>query len=190
MALNPFLCLVQTDKASLLAEVIEHVKELKRQTAAVLDASERVHTSASQQQQFRLPPTSWRWRRQSTARDDSSCARRCAARIERASSRTSPARRAEIATLGGRIRNVLLITADDDDEGQADRDDDAEGDDDDGWRCAAAAPPHRRHELVASVQEALRGVMGRKAASSDASSSSGNLKRQRVSGGSHDRGSL
>jgi hypothetical protein len=28
---------LQTDKASLLAEVIEHVKELKRQTSVVLD---------------------------------------------------------------------------------------------------------------------------------------------------------
>ena len=54
---------LQTDKASLLAEVIEHVKELKRQTSAVLGAAgeggggEEASASASAARQHLLLPT-------------------------------------------------------------------------------------------------------------------------------------
>ena len=108
------------------------------------------------------------------------------------------ARRAEIATLGGRVRNVLLITTADDGEDEEGDDgeegDGGDGDDDAADGCGArASSHHRRHELVASIQEALRGVMDRKTASSDTSSSSGggggSIKRQRMSG-AHEQGSL
>lgn len=118
------------------------------------------------------------------------------------------ARRAEIATLGGRVRNVLLITAaagDDDEEeeghhqggeGGDDHDDtagDNAGGEHDGEEQRGSSFHHRRRELVASIEEALRGVMDQKTANSgDTSSSSGgggSIKRQRMSG-AHEQGSL
>jgi hypothetical protein len=202
---------LQTDKASLLAEVIEHVKELKRQTSAVLGAAgegDGGEEAAARQHLLLLPTESDELAvdagedgegrlvvRASLCCEDRAglipdIARALAALRLRA-------RRAEIATLGGRVRNVLLITtADDDEEGQGQGDDD--NDDDDGGDaaaadgCARASSHHRRHELVASIQEALRGVMDRKTASSDTSSSSGgggSIKRQRMSG-AHEQGSL
>jgi hypothetical protein len=205
MALNPFLCLVQTDKASLLAEVIEHVKELKRQTSAVLDVAEREDASASQQQQFRHLPTeadelaveaAEGGEGRPVVRASLCCEDRAGLIPDIARALTAlrlRARRAEIATLGGRVRKVLLITADEEEEDEQGEGNDVNGEGgDDG--CAGAATSHRRHELVASVQEALRGVMDRKAASSDDAPSSsgggsGGLKRQRMSGGAHE-GSL
>lgn len=184
----------QTDKASLLAEVIEHVKELKRQTSAVLD-----HQREQQPQQHLLhhllPTESDELAVEAVAEDGegrlvvraSLCCEDRAGLIPDIARALAAlrlrARRAEIATLGGRVRNVLLITA------AADESEGDDDDDDDGG-CAAAAS-HRRHELVASVQEALRGVMDRKGATSGPSSGgSGSLKRQRMSAGAHEQGSL
>jgi hypothetical protein len=197
-------CVVQTDKASLLAEVIEHVKLLKRQTSAVLDAAE-TPGAASQQQQHRLLPTEADELAVEAAEDGEGrlfvraslcCEDRAGLIPDIARALTAlrlRARRAEIATLGGRVRKVLLITADEEEEDEQGEGNDVNGEGgDDG--CAGAATSHRRHELVASVQEALRGVMDRKAASSDDAPSSsgggsGGLKRQRMSGGAHE-GSL
>jgi UTP:GlnB (protein PII) uridylyltransferase len=162
---------VQTDKASLLAEVIKHVKELKRQTSEVpveqlllpTEADELAVEAAADDEEGRLVV------RASLCCEDRrdlipDIARALAALRLRA-------RRAEIATLGGRVRSVLLVT----EAGE----EDVGGDDDE---CAASSH-HQRHELVASIQEALRGVMDRKAASSDTSSSGGgSMKRQRVNG--------
>jgi hypothetical protein len=194
---------VQTDKASLLAEVIEHVKLLKRQTSAVLDAAE-TPGGASQQQQLRLLPTEADDLAVEAAEDGegrlvvraSLCCEDRAGLIPEIARALAAlrlrARRAEIATLGGRVRNVLLITADEEEDDEQGEGNDVNGEGgNDG--CAGAATSHLRHELVASVQEALRGVMDRKAASSDTPSSSGggsgSLKRQRMSGGAHE-GSL
>jgi len=188
---------LQTDKASLLAEVIEHVKELKRQTSAVLEGEE---AGAAAARQHLLLPTEADDLAVDAAEDGdgrlvvraSLC---CEDRvglipdIARAlAALRLRAHRAEIATLGGRVRNVLLITTDDDDEeeegggeGQGDCHDDG-----------GASSSNRRHELGASIQEALRGVMDRKTASSgDTSSSSGggSIKRQRMNG-AHEQGSL
>ncbi|KAL6838294.1 hypothetical protein ACP4OV_031893 [Aristida adscensionis] len=203
----------KTDKASLLAEVIEHVKELKRQTSAVLGGAAEDAAAAQQQQ---LLPTEADELAVDAAEDGagrlvvraSLCCEDRAGLIPDIARALAAlrlrARRAEIATLGGRVRNVLLITADEDEEeedgGDAEGSDGrgcrphggggGGGDDDDG--CIAS---HRRHELVASVQEALRGVMDRKAASSGGDTSSsgggggGSIKRQRMSG-AHEQGSL
>jgi hypothetical protein len=177
---------LQTDKASLLAEVIEHVKELKRQTSAAArqrhlllptEADDLSVDAAEDGDDGRL-----------VARASLCCEDRVGLipDIARALAALSlRARRAEIATLGGRVRNVLLITTADDD------DEEGEGHVEGG--CAGASS-NRRHELVASIQEALRGVMDRKTASSDTFSSSGgggggSIKRQRVSG-LHEQGSL
>ncbi|KAH9772004.1 transcription factor bHLH30 [Citrus sinensis] len=76
----------KTDKASLLAEVIQHVKELKRQTSLIAETSpvptemDELTVDASDEDALRL--------------------------------RTL---KAEITTLGGRAKNVLFITADDQD---------------------------------------------------------------------------
>ncbi|OEL24291.1 Transcription factor bHLH30 [Dichanthelium oligosanthes] len=200
----------KTDKASLLAEVIEHVKELKRQTSAVLGAEEEgegEEASAAARRHLLLPTESDELAvdagedgegrlivRASLCCEDRAglipdIARALAALRVRA-------RRAEIATLGGRVRNVLLITTtadDDEEEEEQGQGGDDGGDDADADGCGPASHYHRRHELVASIQEALRGVMDRKTASSDNTSSSsggsGSIKRQRMSG-AHEQGSL
>uniref|UniRef100_J3MXD0 BHLH domain-containing protein n=1 Tax=Oryza brachyantha TaxID=4533 RepID=J3MXD0_ORYBR len=189
----------KTDKASLLAEVIAHVKELKRQTSAIAAAGEAedgdedgVGRPAGQ-----LLPTEADELAVDAAVDvegrlvvrASLC---CEDRpdlipdIGRAlAALRLRARRAEITTIGGRVRSVLLITADDQlgDDGD-DVDEDGRrrhgmgNDEDDDDECAAS---HRRHECIATVQEALRGVMDRRSASSDTSSSGGSsIKRQRM----------
>uniref|UniRef100_A0A0D9XDM3 BHLH domain-containing protein n=1 Tax=Leersia perrieri TaxID=77586 RepID=A0A0D9XDM3_9ORYZ len=200
----------KTDKASLLAEVIEHVKELKRQTTAIaaagnhhddvdVDDEDGMCRATSQQ----LLPTEADELAVDAAVDGegrlvvraSLC---CEDRpdlipdIARAlAALRLRARRAEITTLGGRVRSVLLITADEH-VGRGD-DDVEEDDDDDEDECTAS---HRRHECIATVQEALRGVMDRRAAaSSDTSTSSGaalaaggggSIKRQRMNYGGQD----
>ncbi|KAF8772890.1 hypothetical protein HU200_005284 [Digitaria exilis] len=211
-----------TDKASLLAEVIEHVKELKRQTSAVLagvgEGGESSSASAAVRQQHHLLlPTESDELAVEAGEDDegrlvvraSLCCEDRAGLIPDIARALAAlrlrARRAEIATLGGRVRNVLLITTADDDGGEEEEEghqggeseeDDAVGgngcgDDDDDGR--AAYHHHRRRELVAAIQEALRGVMDRKTESTgDTSSSSGggggSIKRQRMSGGAHEQG--
>ncbi|KQJ98388.1 transcription factor AIG1 [Brachypodium distachyon] len=196
----------KTDKASLLAEVIEHVKELKRQTSAIMavsSASGEDHAAApAVQRQLLLPTEADELEVDAAAGEDGRLVVRaslcCEDRpglipdVARAlAALRLRARRAEIATLGGRVRNVLLITA-------ADEDEEEEGDggreeEDEDERAGAAGSHRRRHELVASIQEALRGVMDRKGAgaSSDTNttSSSGggggggsSIKRQRVNG--------
>ncbi|AQK52460.1 transcription factor AIG1 [Zea mays] len=193
----------KTDKASLLAEVIEHVKELKRQTSAVLDVEGE--EAAAARQRLQLLPTEADDLAVDATEDGegrlvvraSLCCEDRAGLIPDIARALAALRlrahRAEIATLGGRVRNVLLITAaadDDDGEGEGDDDDDdVEGD---GGCAGGNASSSRRHELVASIQEALRGVMDCKTASSDTSSSSnggGSMKRQRMSG-AHEQGSL
>lgn len=182
---------MQTDKASLLAEVIEHVKELKRQTSAVLAPAGEEAAAA---RHHLLLPTEADELAVDAEEDGegglvvraSLCCEDRAGLIPDIARALAAlrlrARRAEIATLGRRVRNVLLITpAEDDDEGEGDHD------------AGGGASSNRRHELVASVQEALRGVIDRKMASSGETSSSsgggGSIKRQRMSG-AHEQGSL
>ncbi|KAL6661364.1 hypothetical protein ACP70R_000748 [Stipagrostis hirtigluma subsp. patula] len=188
----------KTDKASLLAEVIEHVKELKRQTSAVLGEE-----AAPAAQHLLLLPTEADELAVEAAEDGegrllvraSLCCEDRAGLIPDIARALAAlrlrARRAEIATLGGRVRNVLLIAADDDEDSGDGRGcgDDEDGD---GGEDGCVLASHRRHELVASIQEALRGVMDRKAVSSGGDTSSsggGSIKRQRMSGG-HEQGSL
>ncbi|CAL5001968.1 unnamed protein product [Urochloa decumbens] len=208
----------KTDKASLLAEVIEHVKELKRQTSAVLGGGadgEDASSAAARRHNMLLPTESDELAVEAgedgegrlLVRASLCCEDRAGLIPDIARALAAlrlRARRAEIATLGGRVRNVLLITtaaaAGDEEEEEEDegRGAGGEGGDDDGGEDDDARGSHhyRRHELVAAIQEALRGVMDRKSASSggDTSSSSGgggggSIKRQRMSG-AHDQGSL
>ncbi|OEL16299.1 Transcription factor bHLH30 [Dichanthelium oligosanthes] len=199
----------KTDKASLLAEVLDHVKELKRQTSAMMAAAAAAVAGDDEGAAgpAQMLPTEADELSVDAAVDRvgqlvlraSLC---CEDRpdlipdiVRALAALRMRARRAEITTLGGRVRSVLLITADDegaDDDHQGDDEDDdgrrlnarlLRGDDDDHERTASS---RRRHECIASVQEALRGVMDRRAASSDTSSSGGgggSIKRQRMNYG-------
>ncbi|KAL5205718.1 hypothetical protein ABZP36_033927 [Zizania latifolia] len=191
----------KTDKASLLAEVIEHVKELKRHTSAIAATGDDDEEEDDGGGGVRLLPTEAdELAVDATADGEGRLVVRallcCEDRpdlipdIARAlAALRLRARRAEITTVGGRVRSVLLITADEqgfyNEEGRRHND----GVDDD--ECAAS---HRRHECITTVQEALRGVMDRRAASSDTSSSGGaaaaggsSIKRQRMNYGAHEQ---
>ncbi|WVZ64929.1 hypothetical protein U9M48_014372 [Paspalum notatum var. saurae] len=201
----------KTDKASLLAEVLDHVKELKRQTSAMMVAAAAAvgddgDGGAGPAQQ--LLPTEADELVVDAAADGagrlvvraSLC---CEDRpdlipdiVRALAALRMRARRAEITTLGGRVRSVLLITAD---RHGGDEEDEEE---EDGHRRNAPplrggdgerAASHRRHECIASVQEALRGVMDRRTASSDTSSSGGgggSIKRQRMNYGAPEQCSV
>ncbi|OAY70787.1 Transcription factor bHLH30 [Ananas comosus] len=155
----------KTDKASLLAEVIEHVKELKRQTTAITaeggtlllptEADELTVDAAGSDEDGRLVV------RASLCCDDRSDLIPDLARALK--SLKLRARRAEIATLGGRVKNVFIITAHDD-------------------ACHS--------DCVASIQETLRAVMDKKTATSDTSSSSSGIKRQRTNRVDEQQGSI
>ncbi|CAL5081408.1 unnamed protein product [Urochloa decumbens] len=202
----------KTDKASLLAEVLDHVKELKRQTSAMMVAAAAAVAGGDNDDEGAAGPAQML----PTEADElavDAAADRAGRLVVRASlccedrpdlipdivralaALRMRARRAEITTLGGRVRSVLLITAD---EG-ADDDQLGDEDEDDGRRLnalrrgeRAASSSHRRHECIASVQEALRGVMDRRAASSDTSSSGGggSIKRQRMNYGAQQQCSV
>ncbi|CAN6166922.1 unnamed protein product [Urochloa humidicola] len=185
----------KTDKASLLAEVLDHVKELKRQTSAMMMAAAAAVAGGDDNEGAAGPAQMLPTEADELAVD--AAADRAGRLVVRASlccedrpdlipdivralaALRMRARRAEITTLGGRVRSVLLITVDEV------ADDDQLGDEEE--HGARAASSHRRHECIASVQEALRGVMDRRAASSDTSSSGGvgggSIKRQRMNYG-------
>lgn len=188
----------KTDKASLLAEVLEHVKELKRQTSAMTMMAAAVGGDEDDDAgPVQMLPTEADELGVDAAEDGegrlvvraSLC---CEDRpdlipdiIRALAALRLRAHRAEITTLGGRVRSVLLITAEEGDEGGD------EGGDGIDEECAAS---HRRHECIASVQEALRGVMDRRAACSNDTSSSGggggSIKRQRMNYGAHEQCSV
>uniref|UniRef100_A0A0D9X852 BHLH domain-containing protein n=1 Tax=Leersia perrieri TaxID=77586 RepID=A0A0D9X852_9ORYZ len=177
----------KTDKASLLAEVIEHVKELKRQTSASSSPAQ-MQLMPTEADELLVEATASAEDDQEEGRPSVVVARASLCCEDRAelipdmaralAALRLRARRAHFATLGGRLRSVLLIAALDD-----------EDEEDDG----AVAASRRRHELVASIHEALRGVMDGKvpAASSDTSSSGGggSIKRQRMVS-AHEQGSF
>ncbi|WVZ56337.1 hypothetical protein U9M48_006885 [Paspalum notatum var. saurae] len=173
----------KTDKASLLAEVIQHVKELKRQTSEITEEacplpteSDELTVDASSDEDGRLVV------RASLCCDDR--ADLLPDLIRALKALRLRALKAEITTLGGRVKNVLVITGDDsacagcegtDDEHQHHQQEDQ--------------PPMSPQHMVASIQEALRAVMERTAASSAAaeesgaappSGAAGGLKRQRT----------
>ncbi|CAD6219374.1 unnamed protein product [Miscanthus lutarioriparius] len=198
----------KTDKASLLAEVLDHVNELKRQTSAMMMATTVGGDdggAAGRAQQ--LLPTEADELSVDAGADGagrlvvhaSLC---CEDRpdlipdiVRALAALGMRAHRAEITTLGGRVRSLLLITADS-------RGADQQGEEEEDGHRPPNAPvhgdgertaSHRRHECIASVQEALRGVMDRRTASSDTSSSGGgggSIKRQRMNYGAQEQCSV
>ncbi|GJN34035.1 hypothetical protein PR202_gb22668 [Eleusine coracana subsp. coracana] len=181
----------KTDKASLLAEVLDHVKELKRQTSAMMAVVTGDNDEQASGPAQLLPTEADELAVDAAVGGDGRLLVRaslcCEDRpdlipdiVRALAALRMRARRAEITTLGGRVRSVLLITADDDRAGDGD---DGDGDDDDRANEDVRIASHRRHECIASVEEALRGVVDRTAASSDTTSSSGgggSIKRQRM----------
>ncbi|CAA6664874.1 unnamed protein product [Spirodela intermedia] len=158
----------KTDKASLLAEVIQHVKELKRQTTEIAEESpvptesdELTVDSASDEEGRFIVRASLCCEDRSDLLPDL---------IKALKSLKLRALKAEITTLGGRVRNVLVIAS--------------ENDDDTGDPDFAS----RRHQSIATVHEALKAVMERTSTSEEPSSatagggSGGGVKRQRTTG--------
>ncbi|TVU47662.1 hypothetical protein EJB05_07268, partial [Eragrostis curvula] len=164
----------KTDKASLLAEVIQHVKELKRQTSEITEdacplptESDELTVDASSDEDGRLVV------RASLCCDDR--ADLLPDLIRALKALRLRALKAEITTLGGRVKNVLVVTGDDTAAGCGDGDDEQQ-----------EQPPMSPQHTVASIQDALRAVMERTASTSSqaeetgAASSGGGLKRQRT----------
>ncbi|KAG0469589.1 hypothetical protein HPP92_016289 [Vanilla planifolia] len=146
-----FLCL-QTDKASLLAEVVRHVKELKRQTSEMAEEeplpteADEVIVHAGRDVDGRLVVNA------SVCCEDRSDL--LPELIKALKSVRLRILKAEITTLGGRVRNVLVVTGDD---------------------C------HDERQLVSATQDALKGVMERAAAADESpSGGGGGSKRQRT----------
>ncbi|XP_022157059.1 uncharacterized protein LOC111023870 [Momordica charantia] len=150
-----------TDKASLLAEVIQHVKELKRQTTLIADVSPvpteldelSVDVDASDEDGKFVIKASL------CCEDRSDLLPQIIKTLKSLHLRTL---RAEITTLGGRVKNVLFITGDDDSSSSGDQQE----------------PQHHHQYCITSIQEALKAVM-EKVCSED-HSSSGSTKRQRT----------
>ncbi|CAL9132152.1 unnamed protein product [Musa acuminata var. zebrina] len=143
----------KTDKASLLAEVIQHVKELKRQTLEMAEDSplptetDELTVDATNDEDGRFLV------RASLCCDDrSDLLPDLIKALKVLKLRTL---KAEIATLGGRIKHVLVITGED------------------------GADHQQPEQSVASIQDALRAVMER-ASSTDEPTAAGGIKRQRT----------
>ncbi|XP_060186385.1 transcription factor bHLH30-like [Lycium barbarum] len=151
----------KTDKASLLAEVIQHVKELKRQTSQISETNTVIPTeineltveyyNASDEEGNFVIKASLCCEDRSDLLPDL---------IKTLKSLRLKTLKAEITTLGGRVKNVLFITRDQEDTWRNDNEDD------------------QLQYTLSSIQEALKAVMEK---SSEIDSGSGNVKRQRTS---------
>ncbi|KAG4908148.1 hypothetical protein AAZX31_20G172200 [Glycine max] len=150
----------KTDKASLLAEVIQHVKELKRQTSLIAETSP-VPTEADELTVV------------DEADEDGNSVIKASLCCEDRSDlfpeliKTLKALRlrtlkAEITTLGGRVKNVLFITGEETD--------------------SSSSEDHSQQQqqcCISSIQEALKAVM-EKSVGDHHESASANIKRQRT----------
>ncbi|KAF3781117.1 Transcription factor [Nymphaea thermarum] len=150
----------KTDKASLLAEVIQHVKELKRQTSEIAEASP-VPTEIDE---LTVDPDESCGEGKLIIKASICCEDRSdllADLIKTLKSLRLRTLKAEITTLGGRVRNVLVVTGEE--EGLADNNSPSHG-----GGC---------NPSIGCIQEALKAVMERQASDD---SSSGSVKRQRT----------
>ncbi|CAN1296232.1 Transcription factor bHLH30 [Linum perenne] len=156
----------KTDKASLLAEVIQHVKELKRQTNLIAETT----PLPTESDELTVDATNSVDEDGKFVIKASLC---CEDRsdllpdlIKTLKSLRLRTLKAEITTLGGRVKNVLFITADDQDEHQQED------------QCSDEPVQYS----ISSIHEALKAVMekGCGGGGGDESSSSGSVKRQRT----------
>ncbi|XP_055809769.1 transcription factor bHLH30-like [Solanum dulcamara] len=166
----------KTDKASLLAEVIQHVKELKRQTSLIAETSLvpteidelTVDNATSDEDGKFLIKASLCCEDRSDLLPDL---------IKTLKALRLKTLKAEITTLGGRVRNVLFITGDDyycnnNNNNNRDLDPSSNGDDDD-CEMMQQQPQY----CISSIQEALKAVMEKSSGDDSASTS---VKRQRT----------
>ncbi|KAL2347514.1 hypothetical protein Fmac_001514 [Flemingia macrophylla] len=150
----------KTDKASLLAEVIQHVKELKRQTSLIAETNP-------------VPTESDELTVDATDEDGKFVIKASLCCEDRSDllpdlNKTLKALRlrtlkAEITSLGGRVKNVLVITGDDDNNSNTNGE-------------QSMQQPQQQY-CISSIQEALKAVMEK---SGGDESASGNVKRQRT----------
>ncbi|CAL1392849.1 unnamed protein product [Linum trigynum] len=145
----------KTDKASLLAEVIQHVKELKRQTDVIAETTPvpteldelTVNANSDEDGKFVIKASI-------CCEDRSDLLPDLIKTLKALRLRTV---KAEITTLGGRVKNVLFITADDEQSQQQ----------------------QPVQYSISAIHEALKAVMERSGGGGD-DSSSGSVKRQRT----------
>ncbi|KAF6168931.1 hypothetical protein GIB67_038428 [Kingdonia uniflora] len=147
----------KTDKASLLAEVIQHVKELKRQTSQIAETSpiptetdELTVDTLDEDGKFIIKASICCEDRPDLLPD----------LIKTLKSLRLRTLKAEITTLGGRVKNVLYITGEELEEKNIDQ-----------------VQEQQQQQPISAIQEALKAVMER--TSSD-DTSSGSIKRQRT----------
>lgn len=145
----------KTDKASLLAEVIQHVKELKRQTSIIAESSpvpteidELTVDTTDEDGKFVIKASLCCEDRSDLLPD----------LIKTLKSLRLRTMKAEITTLGGRVKNVLFITGEEE-------------------SSSNGSETQQQQYSVSSIQEALKAVM-EKAGGDE--SSSGCVKRQRT----------
>ncbi|KAL5553511.1 hypothetical protein UlMin_040912 [Ulmus minor] len=149
----------KTDKASLLAEVIQHVKELKRQTSLIAETSPvptemdelSVDDASDEEGRFVIKASLCCEDRTDLLPD----------LIKTLKAMRLRTLKAEITTLGGRVKNVLFITGDEDSSSSGEQQENQQ----------------TQQYCISSIQEALRGVIEKK---NGEDSSSGSVKRQRT----------
>ncbi|KAK2971525.1 hypothetical protein RJ640_017894 [Escallonia rubra] len=144
----------KTDKASLLAEVIQHVKELKRQTSLIAESSP-VPTETDELTVYNEADEDGRLviKASLCCEDRSDLLPDLIKTLKALRLRTL---KAEITTLGGRVKNVLFITGEED--------------------CDQQELQQQQYS-ISSIQEALKAVMEK---TNGDESSSGSVKRQRT----------
>ncbi|KAJ7943214.1 Transcription factor bHLH30-like protein [Quillaja saponaria] len=156
----------KTDKASLLAEVIQHVKELKRQTSLIAETSpvpteiDELTVDASDEDGKFVIKASLCCEDRSDLLPDL---------IKTLKALHLKTLKAEITTLGGRVKNVLFITGEDQDQSSSSSGEQSQ-----------QQHQHQQQQqyCISSIQEALKAVMEKSGAGDD--SPSGSSKRQRT----------
>lgn len=148
----------KTDKASLLAEVIQHVKELKRQTSLIAETSpvpteidEITVDTSDEDGKFVIKASL-------CCEDRSDLLPDLIKTLKALRLRTL---KAEITTLGGRVKNVLFIT----------------GEEDSSSSSGEQNQEQQQQYCISSIQEALKAVMEK---TTGDETSSGGVKRQRT----------
>lgn len=169
----------KTDKASLLAEVIQHVKELKRQTSLISETSLvpteidelTVDNATSDEDGKFIIKASLCCEDRSDLLPDL---------IKTLKALRLKTLKAEITTLGGRVRNVLFITGDDyycNNNNNREVDTCISGDDEDTEMMQQQQQQQQPQYCISSIQEALKAVMEKSSGDDSASTS---VKRQRT----------
>ncbi|XP_073023983.1 transcription factor bHLH30-like [Primulina eburnea] len=153
----------KTDKASLLAEVIQHLKDLRRQTSQISETNQvpteinelTVDNSLDEEGKLLIKASICCEDRPDLLSD----------LIQTLKSLKLRTLKAEITTLGGRVKNVLFITEDDQDLSESSSNDDDHEE-----------QQHQQY-CIDSIQEALKAVMEKY---NGDDSGSGSVKRQRT----------